>query len=119
MWKCFHAHFDHFTAAYPRDYQSRYGMLRGWECRGRASGHSLLQEDHSESARQACRRSARLDRNAVDIRAEYELYIGRVAQRCEECDESKKHGSGRAVELQRNTVDHESRKSSAGKDKLG
>ena len=97
----------------------RARMLRGWECRGRASGHSLLQEDHSESARQACRRSARLDRNAVDIRAEYELYIGRVAQRCEECDESKKYGSGRAVELQRNTVDHESRKSSAGKDKLG
>ena len=29
MWKCFHAHFDHFTAAYPRDYQSRYGVLRG------------------------------------------------------------------------------------------
>ena len=29
LWKCFHAHFDHFTAAYPRDYQSRYGVLRG------------------------------------------------------------------------------------------
>ena len=29
LWKCFHAHFDHFTAVYPRDYQSRYGMLRG------------------------------------------------------------------------------------------
>jgi len=29
LWKCFHAHFDHFTAAYPRDHQSRYGVLRG------------------------------------------------------------------------------------------
>jgi len=28
LWKCCHAHFDHFTAAYPRDYQSRYGVLR-------------------------------------------------------------------------------------------
>ena len=22
LWKCFHAHFDHFSAVYPRDYQS-------------------------------------------------------------------------------------------------
>ena len=29
LWKCFHGHFDRFMAAYPRDYQSRYGMLRG------------------------------------------------------------------------------------------
>jgi len=26
--KEYYAHFDHFTAAYPRDYQSRYGVLR-------------------------------------------------------------------------------------------
>ncbi len=29
LWKCFHSHFARFTAVYPRDYQSRYGVLRG------------------------------------------------------------------------------------------
>ena len=29
LWKCFHSHFERFTAVYPRDYQSRYGVLRG------------------------------------------------------------------------------------------
>jgi hypothetical protein len=29
LWKCFHSHFERFMAAYPRDYQSRYGVLRG------------------------------------------------------------------------------------------
>jgi len=27
LWKCFHAHFDRFMTAYPRDYQSRYGVF--------------------------------------------------------------------------------------------
>ena len=29
LWKCFDGHFGRFIAAYPRDYQSRYGVLRG------------------------------------------------------------------------------------------
>ena len=29
LWKCFHSHCARFTAVYPRDYQSRYGVLRG------------------------------------------------------------------------------------------
>ena len=29
LWKCFDAHFERFIAAYPRDYRSRYGVLRG------------------------------------------------------------------------------------------
>ena len=29
LMKCFHSHFERFTVVYPRDYQSRYGVLRG------------------------------------------------------------------------------------------
>jgi len=49
-----HAHFDHFTAPYPREYQSRYGVLRGvipevvdkfMQCGGFAKGFARVRCD--------------------------------------------------------------------------